>query len=86
MKNIFKLLIIISALAVLTACTKNERTRNFGGDETIKIAANEKLVNITWKENDIWIITQDTITGNYYAKEKSAWGLLQGKITIIKDK
>ena len=71
-------------LLALASCTDNQRARNFGGTETIKIEPQEKFINITWKQDNLWVIVQDTITGTIYAKEKSSFGIMQGKVIIEK--
>lgn len=71
-------------LLALASCTDNQRARKFGGTETIKIEPQEKFINITWKQNNLWVIVQDTITGTIYAKEKSSFGVMQGKVIIQK--
>ena len=79
-----KLTMIAITLLALVSCTDNQRARSFGGTETVKLEPNEKFINITWKQDNLWIIVQDTITGNYYAREKSNFGVLQGKVVIEK--
>lgn len=76
-----KLLIAI-ALLILTSCTDNQRARSWGGTETIKLEPQEKFINITWKQDNLWVIVQDTVTGTIYAKEKSSFGVMQGKVII----
>ena len=80
----YKLTIVAITLLALTSCTENQRARKYGGTETIKLEPKEKFINITWKQDDLWIIVQDTITGTYYAREKSNFGLLEGKVIIQK--
>lgn len=77
-----KLTMVAITLLALVSCTDNQRARSFGGTETIKLEPNEKFMNITWKRDDIWVIVQDTITGTIYAKEKSSFGVMQGKVII----
>lgn len=79
-----KIALVAITLLAFASCTDNQRARNFGGTETVKLEPNEKFVNITWKEDDLWIIVQDTITGDYYAREKSSFGVLSGKVVIQK--
>ena len=79
-----KLTMIAITLLALVSCTDNQRARSFGGTETVKLEPNEKFINITWKQDNLWIIVQDTVTGNYYAREKSNFGVLQGKVVIQK--
>ena len=79
-----KLTMVAITLLALVSCTDNQRARNFGGTEIIKIEPQEKFINITWKQDDIWVIVQDTISGTIYAKEKSSFGVMQGKVIIEK--
>ena len=79
-----KLTMVAITLLALASCTDNQRARNFGGTETIKLEPQEKFINITWKQDNLWIVVQDTITGDYYAREKSSFGVMQGKVIIQK--
>ena len=79
-----KLTMVAINLLALVSCTDNQRARSFGGTETVKLGPNEKFINITWKQDNLWLIVQDTVTGNYYAREKSNFGVLQGKVVIEK--
>lgn len=80
----YKLTMVAIALLALTSCTDNQMAKRYGGTETIKLEPQEKFINITWKQDNLWIIVQDTITGSYYAREKSNFGLLEGKVIIQK--
>lgn len=84
MIKIVKASFILLATLVLISCTDNQRARKFGGTETVKLEPQEKFINISWKQDDLWIVVQDTITGKYYVREKSSFGLIQGKIIIEK--
>lgn len=79
-----KLTMVAITLLALVSCTDNQKVRSFGGTETVKLEPNEKFINITWKQDNLWLIVQDTVTGNYYAREKSNFGVLQGKVVIQK--
>jgi len=78
-----KILIIASvAVAFLASCTDNQRARQFGGTETVDIPEGRILVNCTWKEEDLWILTKDTATGEMFFNEKSSFGVLEGEINF----
>jgi len=79
-----KTILLSICFLFLLSCTDNTRARRFGGTEAIKLEPQEKFINITWKQDDIWIIVKDTISGVYYAREKSSFGVWQGKIIIEK--
>jgi len=56
-----KKIIFLIAVFGLLSCTDNQRARNFGGTETITLEPQEKFINITWKQDNLWVIVQDTI-------------------------
>lgn len=72
----------MTAAVMLAGCTENERAKNFGGTMEIKLKPNEKLINVTWKDADIWVLTTDTLTGVAYLRENSSLGIWNGEITI----
>lgn len=65
---------------LFVSCTDNARSRSWGGKETAILRENEVLVNATWKETNLWLLTKDTTTGEMFFREKSAYGLLEGEI------
>jgi len=77
------------APVLFVACTENERAKSFGGTINIEIAPTEKLVNVTWKDNEMWILTRTRKTGEvpeeYKFYEESAWGMWEGTV-FIKEK
>jgi hypothetical protein len=77
-----KLFIVSLVLLSLSSCTDNQRARKWGGIEDIKLDPDEKFINISWQGDNLWVITQDTATGVYYAREKSSLGMMEGKLVI----
>jgi hypothetical protein len=77
-----KLFTFMLLSTVLFSCTENSRARNWGGTEHLDLNSNEVLINMTWKENNLWVLTQDTITGTKYFREHSSWGVVEGEIII----
>lgn len=87
MKKIFLLLIISICLI---SCTENQRTKQFGGEMEINLPPNTKLVNVTFKESDIWYLTRPMhntdIPESYTFKEESSFGVWEGTIIINESK
>ena len=81
-KLIVSFTIILTATLGLTSCTNNSWSRQFGGDQHLTLPANHELVNVTWKGDDMWILTKDTLTNICSFHEKSSYGLLEGNITF----
>lgn len=84
-------LVVLGFLAVtLSACTENDRARNYGGTMTVTLKSNQKLVNVTWKQNELWYLTkemsQSDIAETYKFQEDSRWGMVQGTVILIEQK
>lgn len=77
-----KLIALLLLSVLIFGCTENIRTKEFGGSQDIQLRPNEVLLNITWKNSDMWVLTKDTVTGFKYFRESSSWGVWEGEITI----
>lgn len=73
---------IIILCVVFSGCTENQRARQFGGKETINMKPNEVLLNVTWKNDDMWVLTEDTLTHLKHFMENSSFGILEGEVII----
>ena len=85
MKKIMIAVIIAVAMIALMSC--NSATKNFGGTSTINLPAGRKLTNLTWKQDNLWILTRPMRDGDqvetWSFKEKSGLGILQGEVIVI---
>lgn len=86
MKKLTIIATITVAAFALTACTQNQRARQFGGTARIDLPPRKKLVNATFKQDDLWILTRDAKQGEkperYEFVENSSWGILEGTVII----
>jgi hypothetical protein len=91
MKKIFGIMActicLISIMVLLfTGCTDNQRMKAYGGTATIELLAGQKLVNVTWKDTDIWVLTRQARPGEqpetYTFQEKSSYGIINGTYLI----
>jgi uncharacterized lipoprotein YehR (DUF1307 family) len=88
LSDVLKVIAVLIATAIivsLSSCTDNQRARSFGGTEYITLDKGERMVNITWKKDHLWILTkQDTTKPTTYTfREKSSFGVLDGEIVVI---
>lgn len=87
MKKIF-LAIVLGV--IITSCTENERVKAWGGEGTIKLPKGKKLVNVTWKETQIWYLTRNMdsndVAETYEFHEESSYGVIEGTYKIIESK
>lgn len=82
-----KLFILALAIFSLASCTENQRAKNFGGNSTVNLEPNRKLVVITWKDDELWYLTKPIDSTEkpetYKFQEESSWGLIEGTVTIV---
>ena len=90
MKKTFRMLIALVALVCVTSCTENQRARQFGGEMTVKLEPGQRLMMATWKEDDLFYLTEP-MDENYEPKtkvfrENSSYGLMETKVIFIEQK
>ena len=83
---LYPILVGVVLAILLSACTDNTSTRRFGGSSEVSIPCDHKLMNVTWKQNDMWLHIRPMVQGDVPQKtffiEKSMWGILEGKVEI----
>ena len=85
----FKRILAIALVAMcLTGC--HNTTKNFGGSMEVELPANEKLEEITWKDDSLWYLTrpmkEDEEAETHTFRQDSEWGVFEGAVTIIERK
>ena len=88
-KRIVALVFIgIIGLSTLTGCQMT--TKNFGGSMTLKLEPNQKLEEITWKDNSLWYLTrpmtEDDVAETHTFQQSSQYGVFEGTVTIVETK
>ena len=87
MKKFITFIMALVALAAFTSCTENSRSRHWGGTATIELDPGQKLIEATWKENNLWYLTEPMEPG-YEPKTKvfhedSRFGVMEGKVIFV---
>lgn len=85
--------LLIAAL-IMCGCTDNTSASRYGGTQTINLPKGEKFVNCTWKLSDatssMWYLTRpmrtNEVAETFTFREKSAFGVLEGKVIFIETK
>jgi len=84
------LLILFLAAVLLSSCTEQFRAKNWGGSMTVEIDPGYKLVEATWKEDNLWVLIEPMEEGyqpkDKIFKESSSFGLVEGSITFKESK
>ena len=79
-------LLVMFALVVMTGCD-NLVSRKMGGTTTVNLHPGQRLVEVTWKENSLWYLTEPMDSG-YVPKTKtfqedSNFGLVEGTVKFV---
>jgi hypothetical protein len=84
--KIISFLGLIFTSVLLASCTQNARARKFGGTAVVNLPPQIKLVNVTFKDSDLWILTRkmraEEPVETYEFTEQSSYGILEGKVII----
>jgi len=81
-----KFFLIMMSLICLTSC-EQQLAKSLGGTTTIKLQPGEKLLECTWKGDEIWYLVEP-MDSNYIPKtkefkENSVMGVIEGKVIFI---
>jgi hypothetical protein len=84
MKKLMKKLIVILLMFLCLTSCEQTITRTIGGTTKIELEPGEKLIEATWKGDDIWYLVEP-MDSNYVPKtktfkESSRIGVLEGKV------
>ena len=84
-----KIILLAALVTMLTGCDQFF-ARNFGGSSTIELDKGQRLVEVTWKESNLWILTEP-MDSDYIPKtktfyESSLLGHMEGKVIIKESK
>ncbi len=85
-----KKLILVALVVILFSCSDNNRAKNWGGKETVNLPKGERLVTATWKDDDLWYVTEPMPEGYTPNSKKfyqsSSWGIWEGQVTFVESK
>lgn len=85
-----KLAIVIGTMLCLAMTGCQSVTKDFGGSMTIELEPNQKLEEITWKDDSLWYLTrpmtEKDIAETHTFQQSSNWGIFEGTVTVIEQK
>ena len=80
---------ILLSLILLSGCSQYT-AKHFGGDYTLELPKGEKLVNITWKDDSLWHLTEPMEDGyepkEYKFEADTVFGIFEGTVTIVESR
>ena len=72
------------------SCTDSQIARKFGRTTEIRLEKGQKLLEATWKDNNLWYLTEpmddDYTPKTKVFREDSNFGVLEGKVLFIESK
>ena len=81
-----KILFVFTLVLCLCSCEQSI-IRSFGGTMKIELESGEKLIEATWKGDDIWYLVEpmdsDYTPKQKTLKESSRAGIIEGKVIFI---
>ena len=87
-KRILAVILSLTLCLGMTAC--QSVTKEFGGTTTIELEPNQKLEEITWKDDSLWYLTRpmmdDDIAETHTFQQSSNFGVFEGTVIIIESK
>lgn len=90
MKKIYSVIALFVLMLTAVSCTEQSMTRSFGGKMSINLPKGERLLTATWKEADLFYLTEpmdsDYIPKNKKFVESSSFGVWESEITFIETK
>lgn len=89
-KIIVKLVTAVVVIFMCASCTQQFRARNFGGSMTITLQPGEKLMMATWKEENLFYLTEpmedDYVPKTKTLYESSSFGVLETTIKFVEQR
>lgn len=77
---------VIGIIVLMSGCTKQEMAKEWGGKTEIRLDVGQRIINVTWKDTDMWILlkeNQTTPASTYLFKESSTYGIMNGEVRIV---
>ena len=72
----------------LTGC--QSVTKNYGGEMTVNLEPNQKLEEITWKDDSLWSLTRpmtdEDVAETHIFRQQKDFGVFEGTVTIVESK
>lgn len=81
-----KKFLVLVLLAIGLASCNNWQARYAGGTQNVEVTQGQAVVNVTWKDDSLWVLTRqrraDEAPQKYEFKEYSNVGVLEGTVVL----
>ncbi len=79
-----KILLVLFLVILFSSCTEKQRAKSFGGEFEVKLPKGHKLIEATWKGEDLWYLTRPRRSNEsiekYKFQEDSSFGMIEGTV------
>lgn len=79
--------IVLALNIIFTSCSRQAIVREFGGSMQVELPAGEELMEVTWKNNDLFYLTRpmsnDYVPTVKIFREKSPYGIIESTIIFV---
>lgn len=92
MKKIKKLICLGSIIGIMSLSLSGcqSAAKHMGGDMTLELEPNQKLEEITWKDDDLWYLTRpmrdDEEPETHIFQQSKDFGVFEGTVTVVESK
>lgn len=87
-KKVLMLAVLLTMCFSFTGC--QVMTKEYGGSMTIKLEPNQKLEEITWKDDSLWYLTRpmtdNDVAETHTFQQSTDFGIFEGTVTIVEIK
>ena len=84
------LFVILCGVGLLRGCSAQGVARSWGGTYDVELEPNDKLMEVTWKDDELWILTKkmtdSDVAEEYSFYEKSPLGIIEGEVHLKETK
>lgn len=78
--------VVFFAFGLMRGCSNQSMTRSYGGEMEVALEPNQKLIEITWKDDSLWYLTremkEDEEAEDYKFQEKDPLGIWEGTVIV----
>lgn len=89
-KWLWLVIAILLSVGIYAGIDNQAITKTMGGTTTVILEPNRKLVSLSWKDNNLWVLSRNMepreTPDTYHYDERSRFGVLEGRVIVIESK
>lgn len=89
-KKILHIIVTTAIVGTIITGCQQSMTKKLGGNMTLELEPNQKLEEITWKDDSLWYLTRpmrnDEKAETHIFQQSTDFGVFEGTIAVIESK